>query len=226
MTLQPAHFPTLVISTHLKSYDIRKRPVSPTSASTTSGTPVVVLEVLTGLTLDPAVQRQFSKVGRVVGLGVVGLLAPRQEAALFVLDPRGHSEEIHDGDLAKPFVFHEQFGEIVGYGLVYALDVPLVYRDPDERGSERLGHREGRVLGGSIVAIEVPLVEHLIVVDDEERCRPARIEVVFETAVGTVAPDGLDLRGIRVVRGEFVEAGGGRRVVDDASGELLEVLVV
>src|SRR5215217_5651213 len=77
-----------------------------------------------------------------------------------------------------------------------------------------------------VVAVEVPLVEQLIVVDDEERRSPARIEVVFEAAVATVARDGLDLGGVGVIRGQLIEAGSGRCVVDGASGELLEVLVV
>jgi hypothetical protein len=63
-------------------------------------------------------------------------------------------------------------------------------------------------------------------VDDEERRRPARLEVVYEAAVGTTVADGLDLRGVGVVCGQLIELGGGRCVVDGASGEPLEVIVV
>jgi hypothetical protein len=38
--------------------------------------------------------------------------------------------------------------------------------------------REGGVEGGFVVAVEVPLVEQPIVVDDEERRRPARLKVI------------------------------------------------
>src|SRR5215207_2255396 len=69
-----------------------------------------------------------------------------------------------------------------------------------------------------IVAVEVLLVEQLMVVDDEERRRSARIEVVFEATVGTVARDGVDLGGVGIGGGQLIEAGGGRCVVDGASG--------
>src|SRR5829696_2689115 len=129
-----------------------------------------------------------------------------------------------DGDRLEPLIFVEQFGKVVGYGLVDALDVPLLDGDPDERGGEGFGHREGCVYGRLVVAVEVPLVEQLIVVDDEERRRPTRIEVVFEAAVGTVARDVLDLGGVGVIRGQLIETEDGGRVVDGASVELLEVL--
>ena len=45
----------------------------------------------------------------------------------------------------KALVFLQQFGDVVGYGLIYTLDVPLVDGDPHERRGERLGHREGSV---------------------------------------------------------------------------------
>src|SRR5829696_5156686 len=110
-----------------------------------------------------------------------------------------------NGDRLESFVFLVQFGKVVCNGLVHALDVPFVDRDPYERGGEGFGHREGGVYRGFVVAIEVPLVEHLIVVDDEECRRPARIEVVFEAAVATVARDGLDLGGVWVISGELLE---------------------
>src|SRR5215217_7653409 len=131
-----------------------------------------------------------------------------------------------DYDRREPLVFLEQFGKVVGYGLINAPYVTFVERDPHERRGEGLSHGEGGLYRTLIVAIEVPLVEQLIVVDDEERRRPARIEVVFEAAVATVARDGLDLEGVRVVRGQLIEAEARGRVVDRASGELFEVLVV
>ena len=81
--------------------------------------------------------------------------------------------------------------------------------------------------GVLVVAVEVPLVEQPIVVDYEERRRPACIKVFFEAfAVVSVARDALDLGGITIVRGQLVEAGDGGSVVDGASGELLVVFVV
>src|SRR5215213_8765499 len=131
-----------------------------------------------------------------------------------------------DGDRLEALVFLEQFGEVISDRLVDALDVPFVDREPHERRSERLGHREGRVYGTPVVAVEVPLVEQFIVVDHQERRRPARLQVPFEATVTTAASDGLDLGSIGVVRGQLIEVGDGGRVVDGASGEPLEVLVV
>src|SRR5215216_3743410 len=131
-----------------------------------------------------------------------------------------------DGDRLEALVFLEQFWDVVGNGFVDALDVPFVDREPHKRRSERLSHREGRVYGTLVVAVEVPLVEQFIVVDHQERRRPARLQVPFEATVTTVACDGLDLGGIEVVRGQLIEVGDGRRVVDGASVEPLEVLVI
>src|SRR5215210_2802752 len=131
-----------------------------------------------------------------------------------------------DGNQLEALVFLEQLGEVVGDGLVDTLDVPFVDREPHKRRSERLGHREGRVYGTLVVAVEVPLVEQFIVVDHQERRRPARLQVPVEATVTTVASDGLDLGSIEVVGGQLIEAVGGRYVVDGASGEPLEVLVV
>jgi hypothetical protein len=85
--------------------------------------------------------------------------------------------------------------------------VSFVYSDPDERRCERLGHRKGCLYGVLIVTVEVLLVEQLIVVDNEERRRSARIEVVFEATVGTVARDGVDLGGVGIGGGQLIEAG-------------------
>ena len=77
-----------------------------------------------------------------------------------------------------------------------------------------------------MVTIEVPLVKQLIVVDDEERRRTTRIEIVFQAAVATIARDGLDLGSVGVIRRQLIEAEDGGRVVDGASGKFLEVFVV
>jgi hypothetical protein len=64
------------------------------------------------------------------GLGIVRLLAPRQVAAFLVFNPRRHRQEMPDGDRLESLTFLEQFGDVVRYGLVNALDAPFVEAIP------------------------------------------------------------------------------------------------
>src|ERR687898_1359895 len=131
-----------------------------------------------------------------------------------------------DGDGPEPFILLEQLGDVVGYGLINAPYVPLVDGDPHQRRGEGLGHRERRVYGCPVVAVGVPPVEQLVVVNHQERSRPALVEVILEATIDLCIGDGLDLGGVGVVRRQLVEAGGGRCVVDGAGGEPLGVSVV
>ena len=77
-----------------------------------------------------------------------------------------------------------------------------------------------------VVAVEVPLIDQLIFVDDKECRRPACLEVIYQAAISAAVPDGLDLGGVGVVGGQLIETGDGRCVVNGASGESFEIFVV
>jgi hypothetical protein len=59
-------------------------------------------------------------------------------------------------------------GQVAGDGVIHAVDKAFVDGHPDQRGGVGLGHREGRDDAVALGAIEVLLVHHGAVMEDDE----------------------------------------------------------